>query len=41
MNDKELDEKMANFIDVLTALAVALTSLVESKTRSPRLRGRN
>ena len=36
MNDKELDEKMANFIDVLKLI----TSLVKSKTESTR-RGRN
>ena len=40
MSDEELEEKLAGLMDTLTALVVALTTFVESKTESPKLRGR-
>ena len=40
MNEEEMEEKLAGLMDALTTLLVALTNLVESKTESPKLRGR-
>ena len=36
MDDKELDEKMGNFIDDLAALVFALTEFVKVKTEEAK-----
>ena len=40
MSNEEMEEKLAGLMDTLTALLAALTNFVESKTESPKLRGR-
>ena len=39
MSDKEMEEKLADLMDTLTALLSAITDFVKAKTKGSRLRG--